>query len=176
MNRFIAWIMSLFCRVPAETYTPAQRAIFRYWNGAEMIGVDPLKIQSELLAIPGFNTDLRMSLTEVEWEKAQEEARQAYWRLIPHVRRIFGVAEFEEKAGKASGLTSAETFLLLADFMGFLLDLKKKANILPTLPSVSPESSPTSDSATPSTSDSSSSASESSADESRLCASESTSL
>lgn len=108
-------------------YTPEQRAIFRYWNGAEEVGADPLEVYRSLVGTE--ETDY-----EADAKLADMGDAEAMTRVLKVARAAFGVDRFSEKNGQAAGLLDMEVIELIKRFGEFMQDVMKKKETSPTSP------------------------------------------
>ena len=132
-----------------------RRAIYRYFDGRRWRRIDPLPVWRAIFtdAECRFEDDWPSSFEE---DTPPEERLQVLQRLAALSRRVFNVKPYHE-----GGLTEWELHSLLADFIGWMMELKKNTNPSPTpLPTTTSESSDPGDSTTKPPSDSSSTAPE----------------
>lgn len=148
-----------FTRAPAtpELYTPAERAIYKFWDGTKWVHADPMILHHRVMEQWG---DLSAHIivagtigTNVETKSAAKEDD----KMVAHFRRIFGVKEPAEGLDCAATLTRDELCALFDDFWDYCNSRVKK-NLSPSATSSAatpPASPPSSDASqpTPSTSD-----------------------
>ena len=109
---------------------PESRNIFRYFDGQQETGADPLLIFRKFSAHKEFDlqrhcSDLVSGVPELE----NEASRIA----VDALREIFGIQPWHEETNPAGekiqvGLTEAETLGILNDFMLFADSLKKNVS------------------------------------------------
>lgn len=116
-------------------WKPAERLIFRFWDGQQEVAADPLVIQRKLAAATDLEKDIELAF--VQSPEAIPAANEAFEHLVKQIREAFGVKAFSE-----GGLLDAECLELLGVFGGFIGEIKKKANPSPTCwkPTVQPPS------------------------------------
>lgn len=136
-----------------DLYAPAERQIFHYWNGVEIVKADPVEL---LRKMAGISAELA-----VNWKLALSPsgaAPRAYADMLVQIRDLFGVKPLAE-----GGLTETETIGLMDAFLEYVEQVKKNSGSTETswiLPVTPP--SPAEDPPTPSSSDSGSTESEAS--------------
>lgn len=99
-----------------------RRAIFRFWDGRRVRGVDPIAVVRALRADDEYDEETHLKLADAGHDDAIRITAAA-------VRRAFGMAGF---AG--GGLTDLECLAVLLQFLNYLTDLKKKIGLLPNSP------------------------------------------
>lgn len=115
------WIRTFVSRRSAAE--AARRDIFRYWDGRKWRTIDPLPVW---FAICG---DKEFSLKE-DLRKAMDGDPEAMMVAQALIQRVFGVTAYDGQ--RRTGLTVAQANWLLADFIGYMLALKKKHAPSPT--------------------------------------------
>lgn len=151
-------------RARVAGYSERERCIFEFWDGSKDVRLDPLQVQAELLAVPDFEANLKLS--QLESEEAQGEARKAFQELIPRLRKVFQVEEYRQlDNGRDVGLTQGEVMGVLVAFLNFLADVRKKLVPSPTSVPSSAGAEPADNSATSNTSASTSTETAPSTDE-----------
>ncbi len=114
---------------------PEDRCIFSFWDGTRQREVDPMEagivLEAECPEYVGLLEEVSAPpavlppggvATQLAGDK-----RQAAEKLLTVTRKMFGVTPFRFENGVRSGLTRAETFDLMTDFILFLSGLSKKA-------------------------------------------------
>jgi hypothetical protein len=144
------------------------RIVFRYFNGSRVVGADPLRLKAALdAACPQWaakceqlgavertsRSGLPLSPGIVAEQLRQREALTA--DLIGGARKAFGLADYSEAGGKASGVTDLEALDVLAEFLGWVADVMEDTRPLasppPSTESAAQASVPVSESDSPST-------------------------
>jgi hypothetical protein len=109
---------------PFSSLSPEKRKIFRFWDGSKTVAVEPLKVQRALTSLDGVDLEQDAKMLGLESPMAQEAAAAAFDRLVKAVRTVFNVPDFKEENGVETGLTDAEALQLLAQYCGYLSELK----------------------------------------------------
>ena len=150
------WLRNFVSRRAAASSAAARRDIFRYWDGRRWQTIDPLPVW---FAVCG---DKEFSLKE-DLGKAMNGDPEAMMVVQSLVNRLFNVQPYDGR--RRTGLTVAQVIWLLADFIGYMLSLKKKHEPSPTKspPTDSTSSGTPPASTTPPVADSCSTAAESTA-------------
>jgi hypothetical protein len=138
------WLLSRFS-------SPADRGLFRYWDGSKRRAIDPVAAYRQLFNDPDCDllSDVATAHNPLNEDGSRfyspQDVIAAEDRLRALTRKIFGVAMWTESQ---SGLTLDETDELLNGFVGFCEDLKKKRKPLPiaSVPTTSTEPCDSSDS------------------------------
>lgn len=129
------WIASWFKSADRfDTYSPAERLIYSYSNGSEVIAADPMLLWKNLMKVgPELSIDIKVA------NSPSKDAPKAHTEMLDKIRTIFGVVPFS--SGK--GLTEIETAKLLDHFLIYCETVKK--NTKPSVTSsTNSEDSPTS--------------------------------
>lgn len=137
MSRLWNWLKGVFSTKEESSddmFKPAERKIYHFWNGKDLIKVDPMPVYKRLMSVaPELSIDLKVA------SSISKDARTAHDAAIKTVRNIFSITPYEE-----GGLTEAEAMDLLDHFYNFCQGLKKKARMIPTPPTeTSASSTPT---------------------------------
>ncbi len=125
-------MLNLFRRHPPEVSDtplpsferPAQRVVFRYWDGCSDRYADPLMTLRRLDA-----TDLRLDSDPGATDEGDPEATA---RMVTAAREVFHLEPYRETEGQPRGLTDAEALELLVTFGHFIQALKKNTEPPPT--------------------------------------------
>lgn len=116
----LSWIVRKLRReesTPMGTYRPAERLIYRYWDGFREVAADPLVLHRRLME---KSADIEINIKV--FRSASKDAPTAYEALIRDVRWAFDVKPLDSE-GK--GLTEMECVDLLDHFMSMMRDEKK---------------------------------------------------
>ena len=106
----------------STAYKPAERVIYRYWDGKETVAADPMVLFKGIMAAGAdLFIDLKVAMSP------SKDASKALDNSVRKVRGIFKVKPFEE-----GGLTEAETMALLDHFLAYVDGLKKNSRTYPT--------------------------------------------
>lgn len=114
-----------------DVYQPKERAIYSYFNGQEVLRIDPITLYKKLMEIgPELDIDIKVANSE------SKDAAKAQAKVIERIRWVFSVKSLEE-----GGLTEDETAGLLDHYLRFTDQVKKNLNYLGTswAPSVASE-------------------------------------
>lgn len=111
------------------------REIFRYWNGSEEVGIDPLSAVRALHTHPEFNAEIH----PVAAGTGDSEAIDICLRAS---REVFGVEAWREEDGKEYGLTEIETIDLIHELGDWLNNVKKNSRMKPIGPAVMAQATP----------------------------------
>lgn len=115
------------------------KKIFRYWNGSKMVGIDPIE------AFRSFDAHPELDLESIGF-RIDEGDSAAMLILCDAVQKTFNVHPWrQEPDGSESGLTIEEQVNLAAQFIDFIVELKKNIVLSPmrqppTGPEISPDS------------------------------------
>ncbi len=126
-----AWVSSFFRPERGEkkdTYSPRQRAIYRYFVGTDERGAEKFVV-TDPMALYRKVMDRRDDIT-VNVKVAlspSKDADECYARMIAHIREIFGVAPYEQ-----GGLTEIELMELYDHFLTYAEGVKKNSSPTPT--------------------------------------------
>lgn len=136
MKTFLIWIASLFSSQVREAVASRERELFAFSDGQSMRRVDPLVAWRKLWSHPEIDLSSELKITANPLMSGQSvytaaEVYAAEDRVRELVRDVFGVRRWSEQQ---VGLTEAETDDLLASFMAYIGDLKKKRNPSPMTP------------------------------------------
>lgn len=137
--KLITRIRDRFFPSPKQT-----RDVFTYWDGERRRSIDPMLAHRGLWrdADCDLRADARLSsgqLDEGQPRPTPEEVMAAEDRILALVRRTFGVRAYAEGS---PGLTVGETFALLARFLEFTAELRRRWR-LRTLPAHTAPTAPT---------------------------------
>jgi len=112
------WLKSLIRR--------DERRIFSYWNGSKRVCIDPVPTWYAL----NYADDISLEKELLVMQNGSDaDAFKAMVRVDPLIRRVFSLAPFNQ-----GGPTTEEAVQLLADFSGWIGEVKKNGNGLPTSP------------------------------------------
>lgn len=139
----IPWLRRLFARRP----TASTRGLFAYWDGEKERHIDPLVAWRAIWSHSAcdFANDAKTALDPKGPDGQPLLPRAAVLdaedKITGMTRDVFGVREWTEAA---PGLTLDETNTLLARFLAFISELKKKRNSsqTPSPPTDSTEAQP----------------------------------
>jgi hypothetical protein len=107
-----------------DLFMPEDRLIFNYWDGKEVVRVDPIVLYKKMQEKgPEMSIDIKVA------HSMSKDANTAHSSLVKKIRDIFGVKAYEE-----GGLTELETTQLLDHFLLFCHLLKKNSSPSPTSP------------------------------------------
>lgn len=110
------------------------RDIFRFWDGKDNRGIDPLWAYRALLAHPDFDWEVHPGLIDQmdsDDRSLRDLAVQASELTVQAVKDVFGVRSW---TNEAPGLTESEMIGLLIGFVDYLVGVKKNTNHLPISP------------------------------------------
>lgn len=153
-------LVSLFRRGDAlealDYYRPAERLLFRYFDGSRDRVVDPLPLYRRLKDVwPALSVDIRGA--RAEGSKFQEIA---YRGMITKTYQLFEVQPLTDVGdGSTTGLGETEVLDLLDRFLAYTGGVKKNWSPCPTSAAETSGSSPSSSDASPPTPSSSASGS-----------------
>lgn len=117
----------------ADTYLPAERLIYRYFNGSKVIAADPVLLFRGILGVgPELSAEIKIA------RSPSAEAPKAHADAVAKVRNIFKAAPLSEDG---TGLGDQECLDLLDHFLIYCDGLKK--NMSPTVTSPEETSAPT---------------------------------
>lgn len=109
-----------------------QREIFRYFNGAREVGIDPLQAIRDLAEDPAFDIDKTPKLAV---NPDLQIAKKHSAIMLAAVRRVFGLPVWSEDAiGNQRGVLDSEVYELYGRFGAYLGSLKKSTSLPPTSP------------------------------------------
>ncbi len=115
------------------------RAIFRYWNGTKIVGIDPMVALSLFSSDPEFVWDKHLAGLDGPDEKFQAECAIVCRNAA---RRVFNLQTWSEWNRTETGVTDLEAMGVLNQFIEFVDRLKKNIEPPPTSPaSTVPQSS-----------------------------------
>lgn len=98
-----------------DVYAPNQRCIYSYWNGRELLRVDPMILYKKLMEVgPELDVDIKVA------NSSSRDANKAYENMLAKIRQVFSVQPFDQ-----GGLTEEETVALLDHYMAFNTASKK---------------------------------------------------
>ncbi len=133
------WILSFFkSKSPSkpqgdyDLFYPEELQIYRYFNGKEIISVDPMVLHRKVFS---KGEDLR-----VDWMVARSssnDAAKSYLNYVLKIRDIFNVKSLEE-----GGLDEVSTVDLLDHFLEFCEIKKKASNPTPIQPTETSQPTP----------------------------------
>ncbi len=131
----IAWLKKWIARDLAhDLYHPKGRMIYQFFNGEEVIRIDPMVLYKRLADIgPELDVDIRVARSE------SKAAPAAYESMITKIRSVFDVKSLAE-----GGLTEAETVELFDHFLAYNSNLKKNSAVSATSSARSETSAPSS--------------------------------
>lgn len=129
LARLWTWLVGLFAR--RQLFSPAERAIFAYFNGLRTVRADPVVLERRLAATcPDLHklcalldlpsADIPGGVPSSMMARAAADQAKAIERLAVAVREAFGCPPLDE-SGK--GLTESECLTLLAEYQDFVADL-----------------------------------------------------
>lgn len=104
-----------------------QRAIFRFWDGTCIRGVDPMSIFLAIKAHPTYNAETDPPLVDAD-------DKDAYERMVKGCQDVFSIPVFQEVNGIRHGLTGPECISLMVDFTQYVVALKKNTSGNPMTP------------------------------------------
>jgi hypothetical protein len=102
---------------------PAERQIFRYWDGEKERHADPIEMFRRMAVHDTFDLEGHLKDLTASVPQVQLEAEQI---TVDAVREIFGVKAWSEDC--PTGLTRGETMNLLGQFIMYTDALKKNGN------------------------------------------------
>lgn len=117
---------------------PPERKIFRFWDGTQERGIDPLQVLRALNSHPEFDIATHpalatmsapMGATEADLKHQRQVADGALQITVRAAREAFEVQPYDHATGK--GLTEGETADLLDEFGCWILAQKKSTNRQP---------------------------------------------
>ena len=118
------WLFNLFAPARDEAYRPAERKIYRYWDGVTEVHADPMTLYQKFMDVaPALRTAGKIA------RSPSKGASEAQRQMVSLVREIFTVKSYEE-----GGLTYLESLDLIEHFMVFCDTLKKNTPRTPTPP------------------------------------------
>jgi len=125
--RLLRWLLSFFYAPATDDpglFQPAQRRLYRYFDGQGMVTADPMVLWKRVLDVgPELNRAWRLS------NSPSKDARSGYEDLLKSVRSIFNIKPLEE-----GGLTEGESTALLNHFFTYCGEVKKNWNLSQTTP------------------------------------------
>lgn len=105
-------------------FSDEERRIFRYFDGTQKRGIDPLEVA---IAVEKVDLDWQatLSLVKADDRKIQLEAMED---LLKAAREVFGLKEFsiDQETDESIGVTGSEVIDILFDFMAWENALEKK--------------------------------------------------
>jgi hypothetical protein len=111
-------------------FSPKSRKIFKYSDGAKIIGIDPLEAQ---VALESVDLDWEAEFLKIRQLKMDnppkeiaKEANKAAMVVADAARKAFKLPEFsiDQETGAESGLTSVDVLDLLGDFVQWRAELQ----------------------------------------------------
>ena len=131
----IAWLKKWIGRDLAhDLYHPKGRMIYQFFNGKEVIRIDPMVLYKRLADLgPELDADIRGARSESKFAPA------AYESMITKIRSVFDVKSLAE-----GGLTESETVELFDHFLKYNDGLKKNSAAFVTSSARSETSAPSS--------------------------------
>jgi hypothetical protein len=135
IKRWVAGVKRLFASGEEryDTYRPREQLIYHYWNGAEMVKADPIRIYKKMSEVgTELSANIRIS------SSPSKGAPAAYDAMVRQIRTVFGLKPFDE-----GGLSDLDSCGLLDHFLIYCSMLKKNSSPSPTS-STSTEASKTS--------------------------------
>lgn len=143
-KKIVAWLpllirllASWFEKQPRDDYyTPAERNIYRYYNGQSEVAADPMVLYKRLSRVgKALAIDLKVANAPVK------DATLAHERAMQSIREIFDLKPYAE-----GGLTETEALQLLDHFWFYCDSIKKKSSTGPiSVTGTSPTSPPSSE-------------------------------
>lgn len=128
------WLTRWFSHEPLDLYHPKQRRIYGYWNGREVVHIDPMILYKKVMDVgPELDIDIKLA------RSISKEAGKGYENMLAKFRKIFDVATLAE-----GGLTEEETVELFDHFIAYNENQKKSTNSSVTRSTDSATSSPSS--------------------------------
>lgn len=115
----------------AAIYAPAERGIFRFWDGTKERAIDPLAAYRKLLSYPGL--DIQADAARAELGESDSIAI-----LLQASREALGVEPFRQLPdGSFVGMLDEEVEAAIGRLHAYMGELKKSTSRTPTSPSSS---------------------------------------
>ncbi len=139
-TKLFSWIRSLFTTPIKQQgheesdrlYNPRERLIYSYFDGKQIVKVDPLVTYKRIMAVaPSLNIDIKVS------RSPSKAAPEAHGKMLDHIRGIFGLVPFEQ-----GGLTEIEVVDLFDHFLVFCERQKKTPSTIQTSSTETSQSTP----------------------------------
>ena len=110
---------------PLDVYRPAERRIYRFFDGASEVTADPLDLYQRLMQVwPELSSAMKVA------RSASKDAEKNRPVVMEKIRFVFGVEAL--KRDGTGGLNEEETAGLLHHFMRYVESLKKNTSPSPT--------------------------------------------
>ena len=111
------WLGNRLSREPHDLFHPQERAIYRYFNGKELITTDPMVLYKKIMEIaPELDIDIKVANSQ------SKDAGKSYESMLIKIRNVFTIKSLVE-----GGLTETETVQLLDHFVSFNERIKKNS-------------------------------------------------
>lgn len=106
-----------------DFYMPAERLIYRYFNGRQVVHADPLVLYRKIMDKgPDLAVDIQVA------NSPSKDAVLAHSKVLEKVREIFDLPVTDPFAMDKGGLSEVEHFHLLDHFMGYADNVKKNSS------------------------------------------------
>ena len=125
-------------------YDPSELKIFEYYNGEQIVAVDPYDVMLKIASFDDFDWEAAFGTflkQEIDAEagkvnpKEAGDAARMTMELIDKLRGVFAIKPLQRAPdGTYVGLGGSQVIKVLMDWHSFLSDLKKKDEDTPTSP------------------------------------------